>query len=68
MNYCSIHEILCPYKLSDQSPLPCFATQDECDKFISFITVVTDDTPIEPVKETKSAVINAISILNINDE
>jgi hypothetical protein len=32
MNYCDIKHLNCPYKLSNDSPLPCFATQEQCDK------------------------------------
>lgn len=30
MNKCNQYDIECPYKLSDESPLPCFATQEQC--------------------------------------
>lgn len=26
-------DMLCPYALSEKSPLPCFATQEQCDEY-----------------------------------
>ena len=33
MNYCWTYDIECPFALSVNSPIPCLATQEQCDEF-----------------------------------
>ena len=34
MNKCQCRDLECPFALSEDSPLPCFATQEQCDAFL----------------------------------
>jgi hypothetical protein len=33
MNYCDNYKIKCPYALSDEAPVPCIGTQNQCNVF-----------------------------------
>jgi hypothetical protein len=35
MKYCGVYGIDCPYALSDDAPIPCVGSQEECDQYIN---------------------------------
>jgi hypothetical protein len=63
MNKCPLYGINCFYALSEDSPLPCFATIDQCNDLIKKLT-----TPKEKLEEIKTKrVNNAIQELELED-